>query len=213
MAKFGTRLKKAREKAGLSQKQLAEGMGWTAEAGQRRVSYYERSEGEPTYPDLARMARCLKVSAAYLAFGTVSERLPDEPGIEADLTPINLTHIPKFGSSDDEAGIQISQSVLEGNGKIADPEWLTLTDNNMEPQMPIGTVVFFDRQDTAIHSGQSYVVEHGGLVRINQVYELPKGAVRLRSQNATEWPEEVIENPQESGFQIIGKVRGYLVTV
>lgn len=70
---FGSRLKLARERAKLTQPQLAQKMGW-AET-QSRISQYENDKREPMLRDIERFAEILNISAAALAFGDpVSKR-------------------------------------------------------------------------------------------------------------------------------------------
>lgn len=71
MVNFGETLKELRQKAGLTQKQLADKMGITASV----VSYYELSERNPSPETLIKLAAIFHVSTDYL-LGI--EKEPDE---------------------------------------------------------------------------------------------------------------------------------------
>jgi len=64
---FGERLRKARENAGLSQRELAQACG-LGDAAQGRIGNYEGGLREPTLDVIDRMAVVLGVSAAELAY-------------------------------------------------------------------------------------------------------------------------------------------------
>ena len=59
---FGEKIKNLREDMDLNQTQLAQAVGMT----QRKVSYLERGQSEPSLEDIAALCDFFKVSADYL---------------------------------------------------------------------------------------------------------------------------------------------------
>lgn len=210
MSTVGDRIKLARVAAGFTQADLAEKCGW--EAGQRRTSFYESGRSSPKYEDLAKIARVLGTTAAYLAFGDVSERDPDlsidrpgRPGIVA---------VPELGDENSGQTMIMETGVLE-EAKVSPgtAAWYKQEDNSMEPIIPMGSTVVVDTKDTQIRSGRTYVVQHGGLTRVKLAYLLPKGVIRLRSHNDGEWPDEIIESEELDDFGVLGRVFWYSVSL
>lgn len=62
----GKRIKQKRTEKGLSQEALADLCGWESRT---RISNYEHGISEPKLADFKRLAKALKVKAAWLAFG------------------------------------------------------------------------------------------------------------------------------------------------
>jgi transcriptional regulator with XRE-family HTH domain len=62
----GKRLKEARTRAGLSQKQLGIKAGVDQFSASPRINQYERGKYTPAFPMVERLAKVLKVPAAYL---------------------------------------------------------------------------------------------------------------------------------------------------
>lgn len=62
---FGARLRRARERSGLSQSALARRVGWLP----GEVCNYEAGRKSPNLVSLARLCRALRVSADSLVFG------------------------------------------------------------------------------------------------------------------------------------------------
>ena len=64
---WGQRIREAREKAGLSQSGLAEGVG----SSQQTIGGYEQEKSEPTIEMFLRIADYLAVNVVWLVFSTV----------------------------------------------------------------------------------------------------------------------------------------------
>ena len=62
---FAKRLREAREKAGLSQRQLGILSGFPKDSASTRVNQYERGKYEPRFHDLKKMARVLETPTAF----------------------------------------------------------------------------------------------------------------------------------------------------
>lgn len=211
MKSIGARIRIARDRAGLTQAELAEKCGWSG--GQRRTSHYESDRSTPSYEDMAIMARVLGTSSAYLAFGEVTERDPFFEELNPQLREIGVHWL-------DEAGVQFGKRFPVSDSLFSeanvDPEaaaWFSFEDNSHDPLMPPGTIALVNTADTRVVSGKPYVIEYGGLELVRFVYELPNGAFRLRCYNQHEWPDEVISSEAADDFHIFGRVFSYIVKV
>lgn len=238
-ASIGDRIKIARVNAGLTQSELAEKCGWPG--GQRRSSHYESNRSTPSYSDMVKIGRVLGVSAAYLAFGEsqLGTRAPSDDAMSevesaGEMLETNdvssyraseLVEVPVLSEFEIQENLGNVNSSSHFNEKMrftrstfrragVDPEkaaCMQVTGNSMEPVLPDGTIVGVDLSESLIKDGKLYAIVHGGLLRVKLLYRLPEGAVRLRSYNFHEWPDEKIESSQQSSFQILGRVFWYSV--
>ncbi|WP_397451201.1 helix-turn-helix transcriptional regulator [Pseudomonas sp. NA-150] len=80
--------------------------------------------------------------------------------------------------------------------------------NSMAEKIQDGSVIGIDRGLTHITDGEIYALEHDGMLRVKYLYRLPGGALRLRSHNSGEYPDEIFaaEQIQQQNIQIIGWV-------
>lgn len=75
--------------------------------------------------------------------------------------------------------------------------------NSMEPVIPDGTTLGIDTADKHIKDGKIYAINHGGLLRIKILYQLPENKIRIRSYNQSEHPDEEVS---AEAVSIIGRV-------
>jgi len=80
--------------------------------------------------------------------------------------------------------------------------------NSMEPVIPDGTTVGIDLGNKTIRDGKIYAINHGGLLRIKLLYNMPNEQVKIRSYNSDEHPDEIAELQDIS---VLGKVFWYSV--
>ncbi|SPX40885.1 transcriptional regulator [Haemophilus influenzae] len=73
----------------------------------------------------------------------------------------------------------------------------------MEPVIPDGTTVGIDLGNKTIRDGKIYAINHGGLLRIKLLYNMPNEQVKIRSYNTEEHPDEIAELQDIS---VLGKV-------
>ena len=80
--------------------------------------------------------------------------------------------------------------------------------NSMEELIQDGSILAIDRGLTQIVDGEIYAVECDGILRIRYLHRQPNGAVRLRSHNSTDYPDEIFsaEQLQAQNIQILGWV-------
>lgn len=67
--------------------------------------------------------------------------------------------------------------------------------------------VFFDKSHTLIEDGLSYVVAHGGIIQVRQLYNMPMGSIRVNALD-DQYESFVLDiNKQEEQlFQVLGMV-------
>ena len=78
----------------------------------------------------------------------------------------------------------------------------------MEPVIPDGTTVGIDLGNKTIRDGKIYAINHGGLLRIKLLYNMPNEQVKIRSYNSEEHPDETADLKDIS---VLGKVFWYSV--
>lgn len=86
---IGSRLRAARIKADLTQKQVAGRLGWDT-ASNSRLSQYENDRREPTLGDIAKLAKEYGADPAQIAFG------------EGELSPQEASIIQAYRNASDE---------------------------------------------------------------------------------------------------------------
>lgn len=88
------RLKRARDRKGLSQEQLGELCGWISGKGggaQSRIANYEKGRREPTLADIAMLASQLDMQPAELAYGVITARSVTPDPIDALATRYRIS--------------------------------------------------------------------------------------------------------------------------
>ncbi|MGV8546700.1 S24 family peptidase, partial [Pseudomonas aeruginosa] len=53
-----------------------------------------------------------------------------------------------------------------------------------------GATIGADKRATRVLDGEIYALEHDGMLRVDSLYRLPAGGMRLRSSNTTEHTDE-----------------------
>ncbi|MFC3940782.1 helix-turn-helix transcriptional regulator [Pseudomonas gingeri] len=83
-----------------------------------------------------------------------------------------------------------------------------MTGNSMAEKIQDGSTIAVDRSLTQVVDGEIYALEHDGMLRVKYVYRLPAGALRLRSHNSDEYPDEVFtaEQIERQNIHILGWV-------
>ncbi|TVP56150.1 MAG: LexA family transcriptional regulator [Halomonadaceae bacterium] len=208
MDTIGSRIRYARQQAGLTQPELAGRCGWS---GQSRVSNYEREIREPRSSDVKHLANALGVSEAWLWTGEdvnyVQQPKPPAPwqlqeGIAATPGEDNDIFLPCLDPLSPHITLRFSQHLLRrANVQAANASFTTLSDQQMHPVLPQGAVVAFDRSVTEITDGDIFVVDHGGLLKVCYLFQQQEDTLILGYANP-QFPQE--HQPRE--LRIIGRV-------
>jgi phage repressor protein C with HTH and peptisase S24 domain len=80
--------------------------------------------------------------------------------------------------------------------------------NSMGEKIEDGSTVAIDRGLTQIVDGEIYAIEHDGMLRIKYLHRMPGNALRLRSHNRAEYPDEIFRAAQieEQNIRVLGWV-------
>lgn len=78
--------------------------------------------------------------------------------------------------------------------------------SSMEPRLSSGDVVAVDKGKTSVNDGDTYAINHDGLLRIKRLYLMPGGGLRINSFNNSEYPDEVLNADQRQLVMVIGRV-------
>jgi len=78
--------------------------------------------------------------------------------------------------------------------------------SSMEPRLNSGDVVVIDKARVSVNDGDTYAINHDGLLRIKRLYLLPGGGLRINSFNSAEYQDEILSAEQRQLVIIIGRV-------
>lgn len=229
MNTLAERLQFAMDKMGKNQVELA------ALAGTSQVTISNILNGVTKSPrNGLQIAKALKISPEWLLNGT-GEIV--QPQIESNVTetgsfdlwdrntPLNddEVEVPLFqeirlaagnGFADDimdynNFKLRFSRATLRRQGVQYENAVCVVADgNSMEPVIPNGATVGIDTGNKTIRDGSIYAINHGGLLRIKLLYNMPNNQIKIRSYNTDEYDDEIAELNEVS---VIGKVFWYSV--
>ena len=229
MNTLAERLQFAMDKMGKNQVELA------ALAGTSQVTISNILNGVTKSPrNGLQIAKALKISPEWLLNGT-GEIV--QPQIESNVTetgsfdlwdrntPLNddEVEVPLFqeirlaagnGFADDimdynNFKLRFSRATLRRQGVHYENAVCVVADgNSMEPVIPNGATVGIDTGNKTIRDGSIYAINHGGLLRIKLLYNMPNNQIKIRSYNTDEYDDEIANLDEVS---VIGKVFWYSV--
>lgn len=222
--KIGDRIKGAREKAGMSQSELARKMGIRASS----VQEWERNETSPRRHRIKPLAEALEVTPEWLEFGTApsgsnlklvdaaekeSEPFPSEkyaliPRYEAkisagdgyhngDHVEISKTHAFRIDWIKKNGWREEDLCVVEASG------------HSMEPKISDGDVLLVNMAEKEFESGRVYMILFPGEgLRAKRVHRMADGRIKISSDNPdkAQFPEEYYSPEEATHLNIVGKV-------
>ncbi|MGY2441083.1 S24 family peptidase [Pseudomonas sp. SDO52101_S400] len=203
---------------------------WGTEA-QNVHNWYTR--GVPAYR-MEEVARLLSVNSQWLKTGegpkeaphlhTAQGELLDAHAIRGVYTVLESTDIelPLYketptapGSDkthvikDPEQTIRLPRSHLEAlEIRHTDAICTHMIGNSMAEKIEDGSTLAIDRGLTQVVDGEIYAIEHDGMLRIKYLHRMPGNALRLRSHNSAEYPDEIFRASQieEQRIHVLGWV-------
>lgn len=200
-----TRVKQMRERAGMTQSQLADALGIT----QQSVYYYESGDRDIKASMLIDMSKILGC--------TVSELL----GFEADtpsIKPSPSKPLPVFGriaaGTPREALMQSEdthdtpESMYEAHRKAF---WLTVSGNSMNRLFPDGALVLIDPEEEVRNGDVAVVFVNGDDATLKRVY-FDDDRITLHPESYdTEYKDRTIDgsDPDAPEVRVIGKAVAY----
>ncbi|MGF7452735.1 XRE family transcriptional regulator [Pasteurella bettyae] len=208
---------------------IEDAVGITYEMARR----YTKGTAEPRKDKLEKLAAYLGVTPQYLQFGDITTSSQIESNVKVkgvfDLwdrhTPLNddEVEIPLYqdirlaagnGFADDiidynNFKLRFSRATLRRQGVQYENAVCVIADgNSMEPVIPDQATVGIDTGNKTIRDGKIYAINHGGLLRIKLLYNIPNNQVKIRSYNSEEYEDEIASLDEVS---VIGKVFWYSV--
>ncbi|EEP7757766.1 helix-turn-helix transcriptional regulator [Salmonella enterica] len=221
MKTLAERLKYSREKAGLSQSQLAE----IINLSQQSVAKIEA--GETLQPrKIKEIAKALGVSQKWLQLGIeengVLSSFVVEEAESAKLDPNLFVYIPVLDvelSAGNGCEAEIVESIVESfplrrldlrsaGVNAANARIVKIWGNSLLPVLSNGDYVAIDTsQSSKIRDGDLYALRDGVLLRVKILISQPDGGVILRSFNKDEYPDEKLTfDERKTRIHIIGRV-------
>lgn len=114
-----------------------------------------------------------------------------------------------------------STEVIEVPGRLLRFARSTLRDAGVQPEHAVcasikgrsmerlildGATIGIDTSDKAIVDGEIYAFDQDGMLRVKYLYRLPGGGVRIRSENAEEFPDEFLTAEEFAQIRMLGWV-------
>ena len=100
--------------------------------------------------------------------------------------------------------LPFGKSTLHRKGIMPDNVFCcTLTGDSMEPRIPADAAIAVDTGIDSIKDGKIYAFQHDDLFRVKYLYRLPKGKVRIRSENEETYEDEIVDGEE---IRVIGRV-------
>lgn len=230
MTDLASRLNELMAKQGKNIVDLQKAIGVTYEMARR----YTLGTATPRDKKIEAMAKYFGVSPAYLKYGSTDSTETKVTSNIKELgsfdlwdrnTPLNSDEVavPFYqdvrlaagnGFADDIADyndfkLRFSKATLRKQGVQFENAVCVIADgNSMEPVIPDGTTVGIDLGNKTIRDGKIYAINHGGLLRIKLLYNMPNNQIKIRSYNTDEYDDEIADLNEVS---VIGKVFWYSV--
>lgn len=220
MSELGTRLKSAREKAGLSMPKLAELVGITWQT----IQQIEAGKSRGT-KHIVAMAKALGVTPEWLAIGTATAAPTTEqaagtdfPGNIVDLGGTEFARIPVydvrfsagFGAHNDSeqplAYHEIGMAMLRRftDAPVNRLAFLQVNGDSMEPLLFNKDWVLIDANRTSLVTPAIYAISFNGEGFLKHASQnLETGAITLVSHNPA-YPPQTIAKPD--GLRVVGRV-------
>lgn len=218
------RLKEARLKAGLSQKQVAEAVGMK----QPSYNYLEKSDSAGS-AKIAEIARVLNVDPIWLRTGKEST------GIDAQVAKLlENSSIPLLNNGDDDGNrvwidlvnirfscgngesiefhfddvikrISFDESFFKKyNVKPINTKLALATGDSQEPYIKAGDMFAIDLSDTEVRDGEFYAVYFEGEAMLKQIFKEQGGVLVLHSLNG-KYRDKVVSTENGANFRVIGR--------
>lgn len=184
---------------------------------------------------MARMeeiARVLSVNAHWLRTGN-GPKHPGEGRIKSQPAPIirktrsercnarDLLELPVYNEQHNHGAqraavseipnqkIRLSRRVLDAmDVELHNAICISMAGSSMADKIQDGSLIGIDRGKVHVIDGEIYALEHDGMLRVKYLYRLPGGGLRLRSNNAGEYPDEIFtaEQIQAQHIRVLGWV-------
>ncbi|MBX8534563.1 helix-turn-helix domain-containing protein [Pseudomonas cichorii] len=221
-------LAKARMKdLGITQEKLAEHMG----VSQGGVAHWLSGRREPSLDVIAQVLIYLDLPP--MVVGASQEAAKSEPEANMELLgdlavwddgdPLDEDdcEVPYFTEVEFAGGdgmtevievadrkLRFSNATLRAAGvDCASAAVARVKGKSMERLIMDGAAIGFDMSDTSIIDGEIYAFNHGGMLRTKYLFRIPGGGVRIKSENAEDYPEETMTSEEwREHVRMLGRV-------
>lgn len=223
---IGNRLKQARKASGFTQKDVAKQLGITFGA----VSQWENGSTSPRGQTLIELARLYNVNPEWITTGKITKQTDElswsggfDPWDSSTPLDDDEVELPLFREVEMSCGagmyevqenhghkLRFAKSSLKRAG--VDPSsagCAYVVGDSMYPMLPDGACVGIDTSTVSVKDGDVYAIDHGGLLRIKQLFRVPGGGLRIRSINPEYSDELVTSDQMQEDFRVIGRVFWY----
>lgn len=100
----------------------------------------------------------------------------------------------------------IEQNALDENSlNIKETIGVLINGNSMKPTAKEGDIAFVDRSQTMFQDDELYAIKWGNSIMVKRLEKMPKGCIRIISDNREDYPSKIIDLKEEQDFKIIGK--------
>lgn len=215
---LATRLTEALNEAGISQSDLARACGVTSAS----VSDWINGKTKTIRPQyLSKAAQALNVSIAWLATGEGSKQSSSVGVVEEDYNDDDFVMIPEYkirlaaGPGAEPTPEELSATTKACYRRAwfikrgLNPKYcirLRVDGNSMEPLLRDGDCVMICRRVERIVSGKIYAFAYNGDLRIKYLSTKINGDVVVKSENRTDFEDEIIPAEDRENLHIIGVV-------
>lgn len=203
---FLERINYAFDNIPMSQKQFAAAVGMS----QPSISYLLKGRNK-TCDKLDIVAEKLGVDYQWLVTGVSNE-------LGNSVSFVNINLLEDFGEyvntrplvavKSPEISMQLDiRALVNRQINFYDARYVPMTDNGMSPIIKKEASVFFDKSKTFIEDGKSYVIAHGGMIQVRQLFNAALASVRIQATNS-DFENIVLDIDQQSEqlFSILGQV-------
>lgn len=107
-----------------------------------------------------------------------------------------------------ESSVQLDiRSLVNRQINFYDARYIPMSDTGMSPIIKKDASVFFDKSKTYIEDGKSYVIAHGGMIQVRQLFNAALASIKIQATNP-DFENIVldIDQQREQLFEIIGQV-------
>ena len=202
---FAERLKIARKKAGISQKEFADQLGLNA----RTYASYERGERDISTALLLNICNTLKISSDELLGNTASDPVPSEievlPKEKVRQIPLFESVAAGFGAFADSAVTGYIPVYIESDWESENTIAIKVKGDSMYPKIEDGDIVIVCK-DMDYYDGQIVVARIDGDEAVVKRIRLSKTRLILESINK-EYMDRVFEREEMNRVSIEGVVR------
>ena len=229
---IGERIRRAREKAGISQSELARRVGVKPQA----VQAWEAGKNGPSRKRISSLAKELQISEEELEFGRrmgvvvlegQAKYDPKHPStiitIEKNFPTEKYAFIPRYDAKTSAGGgyhngdhVEISKThafridwIRKNNWREEDLCVVEASGHSMDPHIRDGDVLLVNMSDKEFQDGKVYILlfPPEGL-RAKRVHRMADGRIRISSDNPdkAQFPDEYYSPTEAAHLNIVGKV-------